>query len=182
MKFEPTPIPGALLIEPNTFVDNRGEFVKVFHDAEFRQNGIPFHPTEEFFSISHRSVIRGMHFQLPPFAHDKLVYCLSGRILDVIVDLRKGSPTYGRHFSCELTSSNRWMLFIPVGLAHGFLCLDDASLVMYSVTTTHNPVHDCGIRWDSFGMKWPCVDPIVSARDKSFKELGCFDSPFIFTA
>ncbi len=180
MKFCPTPLPGALIIESNHFKDDRGGFVKVFHEEEFAAQGLAFRPAEEYYSVSKRGVLRGMHFQIPPAAHEKLVYCLHGRVLDVLVDLRKGSPAFGRHFSVELNATAPRCLFIPVGLAHGFLSLEEDSMMVYSVTTVHAPACDRGIRWDSFGMDWPTTEPCLSARDSAFSTLAAFYSPFIF--
>src|ERR1035441_1814584 len=102
MIFTPTLIPGAIIIQPKTFDDARGQFVKVYHERTFTSRGIDFHPVEEFYTVSHKNVIRGMHFQTPPASHDKLVWCVKGHILDVIVDLRKGSPAFGRCDALEM--------------------------------------------------------------------------------
>ena len=96
-----------------------------------------------------------MHFQLPPHDHDKLVYCIRGRVMDVLLDLRKSSPTYGRSFGNEISANNHLMLYIPKGVAHGFLSLEDDSVLVYKTTTIHFPSHDAGVRWDSFGYTWP---------------------------
>jgi dTDP-4-dehydrorhamnose 3,5-epimerase len=180
MNFEPILIPGAFLITPNVFSDPRGQFVKSFHEGEFAAHGMAFRAAEEFYSVSQRGVLRGMHFQTPPAAHEKLVYCIKGRILDVIVDLRKGSPAFGKFYAVELNAAVPRSLFIPMGIAHGFLSLEDDSTMMYSVSTVHNPACDSGIRWDSFGMEWPCCEPVTSPRDSGFPTLGELDSPFVF--
>ena len=180
MIFEPTPIPHAFLITANVFNDERGQFVKTFHEGEFAAHKIDFHPAESVYSVSRRNVIRGMHFQVPPAAHAKLVCCMKGRILDVIVDLRKGSPSFGKFYSVELKEGVARSLFIPVGLAHGFVALEDDSTLVYSASAVYEPACDRGIRWDSFGMDWPCKEAIVSSRDQTQPTLSEFDSPFVF--
>jgi dTDP-4-dehydrorhamnose 3,5-epimerase len=111
-------------------------------------------------------------------AHDKLVYCPVGRVLDVVVDLRKWSKNYGKTMSRELSATNREMLFVPVGFAHGFLALEDNTMMVYQTSTMHSPQHDAGILWNSFGFQWPVKDPILSDRDKAFPALKDFQSPF----
>jgi dTDP-4-dehydrorhamnose 3,5-epimerase len=174
----PTGFDGLVILQPRVFTDHRGLFVKTFHEPLFRKLGIPFQPREEFYSISARHVLRGMHFQRPPEAHAKLVYCLSGRVLDVALDLRRQSATYGRAFARELHPANRELLFLPAGFAHGFLALEDNSLVVYLTDTVHSPAHDAGIAWDSFGFDWPVANPILSERDRKFPAWSEFDSPF----
>lgn len=178
MKLVPTELPGLQVIRPLVFQDARGSFVKTFHVGLFRECGLEFEPREEFFTTSAKGVLRGMHFQLPPAAHSKLVYCIAGRVLDVVLDLRKSSPTFGRFCSRELSATNREMFFIPVGFAHGFLALDDGATMVYQTSTVHSPVQDAGVRWDSFGFDWPVKNPVLSERDKSFPESRDFPSPF----
>ena len=132
---------------------------------------------ECFFSINKKDVIRGMHFQLPPDDHSKLVYATQGRILDIILDIRKGSPTYGMFASIEISSDNNKAIYMPKGVAHGFCCLTDATMV-YLTSTMHSPSSDSGIKWDSFGMSWPVTDPIISERDQSFNSFSDINSPF----
>ena len=178
MELVPTELPGLQLIRPPVFRDQRGSFVKTFHADQFRELGLNFEPREEFFSTSGRSVLRGMHFQLPPAAHAKLVYCLLGSVLDVVLDLRKNSPTFGRSCARELSAANREMFFIPAGFAHGFLSLEDNTTMVYQTSTVHSPAHDAGVRWDSFGFDWPVKVPVLSERDKNFPALCDFSSPF----
>jgi dTDP-4-dehydrorhamnose 3,5-epimerase len=121
--------------------------------------------------------LRGMHFQLPPAAHDKLVYCPVGKVLDVVLDLRS-SAKRGRFISRELNASNREMLFIPRGCAHGFVALEDESMMVYQTSTVHSPAHDAGVLWNSFGFAWPVANPILSERDQKFPALRDFKSPF----
>lgn len=172
------PLPGVRLIKPKVFEDARGDFVKTFHCGLFRDLGIDFTPVEEFYSTSRKNVLRGMHFQLPPHDHSKLVYCIRGRVLDVLVDLRPGSPGYGCFASAELSRENRSQFYIPSGIAHGFLALEDDSVMVYKTTTVHAPSHDAGIRWDSFGFDWGVDSPICSPRDLAFPSMADFVSPF----
>jgi dTDP-4-dehydrorhamnose 3,5-epimerase len=178
LKLVPTDFAGMFVLQPRIFTDRRGDFVKTFHAEIFRELGLNFAPREEFFSTSAKNVLRGMHFQLPPAAHAKLVYCLTGSVLDVVLDLRKSSPTFGRVFSRELSAVNRELLFIPAGLAHGFLSLTDHSLMVYQTDTIHSPAYDAGIAWNSFGFNWPVENPIMSERDEKFPALREFNSPF----
>lgn len=178
MEFIPTELPGLCLIRPRLFQDARGSFVKTYHQDAFREAGLDFAPREEFFSTSAKNVLRGMHFQLPPAAHAKLVYCLAGGVLDVVLDLRKNSPTFGCFQVRELNAANREMFFIPVGFAHGFLALTENATMVYQTDTVHSPAHDAGVRWDSFGFDWPVKNPVLSERDKNFCALAEFPSPF----
>lgn len=177
-KLIPTNLPGLLAIQPRIFSDPRGDFVKTFHAGLFHELGLDFEPREEFFSTSAKGVVRGMHFQLPPAAHSKLVYCIAGSVLDVVVDLRKSSPTFGQSCSRELSAANREMFFIPVGFAHGFLALEDMAAMVYKTSTVHSPQQDAGILWDSCGFIWPVKNPQLSERDKKFPRLCDFASPF----
>ena len=178
MELVPTELPGLQLIRPRIFQDARGSFVKTFHCNSFRELGLDFEPHEEFFSTSAKGVLRGMHFQLPPAAHAKLIYCIVGSVLDIVLDLRRESPTSGRCCKRELNAANREMLFIPVGFAHGFLALEDGATMVYQTSTIHSPAHDAGVRWDSFGFDWPVKSPILSERDQKFPPLRDFISPF----
>jgi dTDP-4-dehydrorhamnose 3,5-epimerase len=173
-----TDIAGVLILQPKEFRDARGCFVKTYHYDLFRDLGIPFVPREEFFSVSRANVVRGMHFQLPPSAHDKLVYCAAGRVLDVVLDLRKAGGADRKFFSREISAANREMLFIPSGCAHGFLSLADDTVMVYQTSTVHSPAHDAGILWNSFGFQWPVQEPVLSERDQRFPAFDTFDSPF----
>ncbi len=174
----PTGFPGLRLLQPRIFKDARGSFTKTFHADFFAELGIHFSPREEFYSTSAKNVIRGMHFQIPPRAHCKLVYCSAGRVLDVLLDLRPTSPTFRRVFSRELKGDPAELLFIPAGFAHGFLSLEDASIMVYQTDIVHAPECDTGIAWDSFGFEWPVNNPIISARDRGLPRLENFTSPF----
>lgn len=178
MELRVTPIPGCWQIMPRVFRDERGSFVKTFHRNLSAEYGLVTEFAEEFYSWSRRGVLRGLHFQLPPAQHTKVVTCLVGEVLDVVVDLRKGSPTYGRHALFPLRAEHATLLYIPEGVAHGFLAISDNALMYYQVTSVHSLEHDAGIRWDSAGISWPSSTPLVSARDAAFPSLNEFDSPF----
>ena len=178
MEISPTELPGLCVIRPRIFADARGSFVKTFHRDVFREHGMDFEPREEFFSLSAKNVLRGMHFQMPPAAHAKLVYCIAGRALDVALDIRKNSPAFGRCHARELNDRNREILFIPVGLAHGFLALEDNTTMVYQASTVHSAAQDTGIVWNSFGFDWPLKNPVLSERDRKFPTLREFRSPF----
>lgn len=180
MKISQTKIPGLKILEPRIFEDIRGKFIKTFNDEFFKKQKIDFSIKETYYSISHKDVIRGMHFQIPPLDHIKLVYVASGRILDVVLDIRKGSPSYGKYFSIELSSDNGKILIIPKGLAHGFKSLENNTNVTYMQSTVYSPDNDKGIAFDSFGFDWECEKPKLSDRDKSFPILEEFKTPFLF--
>lgn len=173
-----TPLKGAFLVQSPLFRDQRGKFVKTFHREIFRSFGVAPVFEEEFYSVSAKNVVRGMHFQIPPRDHAKYVCCLVGAVRDVILDLRFDSPTYGKHFVAELSAENRLALYIPSGFAHGFLSLTDGALMLYKTTSCHAPAFDSGVRWDSFGCEWGVNEPIVSVRDAAFPGLQTFASPF----
>ena len=174
----PMALSGVRLLEPRIFSDRRGAFIKTYHEPVWRDAGISFVMKEEYYSISHRGVLRGMHFQSPPEDHTKLVYCPSGRVLDVLLDLRRSSPTFGQSVAMELSAENRLILIIPSGIAHGFLSIDEQSIMVYKTSAVHSPAHDAGIRWDSFGFDWGRDSPVVSERDAAFPTLADFSSPF----
>lgn len=172
-------LPGVRLLEPQIYHDQRGAFVKTYHEDALKAAGIHFAIKEEYYTVSGRGVIRGMHFQTPPADHAKLIYCISGRVRDVLLDLRRSSPTYGHFMHWELSVNNRLMFIIPSGIAHGFLSLEDQSVMVYKTTTVHSPNDDAGIRWDSFGFVWGEASPVVSTRDLGFPTLADFVTPFV---
>lgn len=166
-----TPLSGAFLVRTTLHTDSRGSFVKTFHSEVFSGFGVSPTFVEEFYSISSRNVIRGMHYQNPPSDHAKYVSCLSGAVRDVILDLRKNSSTYGAHYAIELSAENRLGFYIPSGFAHGFLSLTEGSIMLYKTTSVHDPACDSGIRWNSFGYNWGIDNPIMSERDKNHSGL-----------
>lgn len=173
-----TTIPGCFELQPLNISDNRGSFVKTFHADCFESLGLRTDWAEQYYSVSHPGVVRGLHFQLPPHDHAKLVYCIAGRVHDVAVDLRKGSPTYGEHISLELSADRANMLYLAAGLAHGFSTYDAQSTMVYNVTSPYHPESDAGIRWDSISEKWPISEPLVSERDRQFPTMQEFETPF----
>lgn len=175
-----TEIPGLKILEPRIFEDTRGKFIKTFTDDFFQANELNIQIKETYYSISAKDVIRGTHFQTPPHDHIKLVYVPAGKIIDVVLDIRKNSPTYGKYFSCELSSQNGKILIIPKGLAHGFKSLEENTNVTYMQTSCYASDHDAGIHYNSFGFNWECVTPKLSDRDLSFKPFAEFETPFIF--
>lgn len=178
MIIQPLPLKGAALIDLPAFSDHRGTFIKTFHQTTLSRAGIDFQLKESFFSTSKKDVIRGMHFQTPPHQHAKIVFCPAGEILDVIVDLRKDSGSYGQHYAQILSAGNHLAYYIPEGFAHGFKALTDDAMTYYLVSSEWSQAHDTGIRWDSFGFDWECDAPIISGRDQSFAALKDFSSPF----
>lgn len=180
MKVEETPIPGLLVIVPMVHRDQRGLFAKTFHVGGFRELKLPVCVAEEFFSTSRRNVIRGMHLQVPPAAYFNVVTCVSGDVLDVVLDVRRASPTYGKAVGRELSGKDPELLLVPTGCAHGFLALSNEATMYYRTSAAHSPQHDAGVRWDSFGWQWPVENPILSDRDRHLPPLFDFQSPFEF--
>ena len=177
-EIKPTKLAGCFELQPKIFEDARGHFVKVFQTQAFVEHGLETNFVEEYYSVSSKNVIRGMHFQMPPMEHVKVVYCVHGSVLDVVVDLRIGSPTYGQSIVLELSSTKANSLYIPTGMAHGFCALSDQSIMLYKVSTLYSPSNDTGIRWNSIGLVWPTNEPILSARDQDFEPFDQFVSPF----
>ncbi len=178
MKLIPTALDGCFEIWPILSEDERGAFVKTFHADRFAELGLPIDWREEYYSSSRKGVLRGMHFQTPPHDHEKLVYCMKGRVMDIVVDLRKASPTFQKHVVIDLNVERGNGLIIPRGMAHGFLALSEDVLMTYKVTTVYAASNDKGIRWDSFGAAWGIKNPIVSARDAEHPAFSDFVSPF----
>ncbi len=180
MEIKKTKLEGVHFIEPKVFEDDRGSFVKMFHKNTFIEHGLDYNFQESYYSISKKDVLRGMHFQTPPQDHSKLVHVSRGSILDVVLDIRKGSPTYGDYIKIELSAKNKKSIYIPAGFAHGFLSLEDNTYVNYMQTTMHSKDNDDGIKFDSFDFTWPVENPIVSERDKTFVGLKDYLTPFVY--
>lgn len=178
MTLHPTGLEGCVELRLAPFRDARGLFLKTYHEAMFKDLGLCTEWREEFVSTSAKGVLRGMHFQVPPHDHEKLVLCLAGRVLDVALDLRADSPTYGRCAAVELSAEQANGLYLPKGFAHGFLALEEGSTLLYKVSTMHAPSHDRGLRWDSVGFEWPAASPLISPRDAAFPALVDFETPF----
>lgn len=159
-----------------TFSDVRGAFQKLFHEDTFSEYMPGFLPREAYLSSSHKGVLRGMHFQLPPHDHGKVVICLSGAALDVIVDLREGAD-FGQTTSVELTPEGISCVLLPPGVGHGFYAHEDNTQLLYLVETVHSQQADAGVMWDSCGFDWPSSDPILSERDTKHPSLTEFVPP-----
>jgi dTDP-4-dehydrorhamnose 3,5-epimerase len=173
-----TEISGFVELRSTTEVDIRGSFTKTFHRHFFAENGLPIAFGEQYYTISKKGTLRGLHFQLPPHDHAKLVYCVLGEILDVAVDLRTDSPTFRRHGTVTISAEKANEVLLVSGLAHGFYVLSETAIVVYNVTSTYAPDHDTGIHWNSVGVQWPGVNPIISERDKALPMFSDFRSPF----
>lgn len=177
-----TDIEGVVILRPRIFTDARGYFFESFSQREFNEKVQPVDFVQDNESCSSYGVMRGLHFQRPPFTQAKLVRCVKGAVLDVAVDLRKGSPTYGRHVAVELTEDNHLQLFIPRGFAHGFAVLSDIAVFQYKCDNYYAPQADGGISIvdSSLGIDWR-IDPseaILSEKDSGHPLLADFESPF----
>jgi dTDP-4-dehydrorhamnose 3,5-epimerase len=181
MQLQPTAIPGCFEIECQKFEDQRGSFVKTFQIEFFTSQGLRSDWREEYYSVSARNVVRGLHFQTPPADHAKLVYCVAGQVLDVVVDLRIGSPAFGKPCAFDLSAARANCLYLPAGVAHGFLSLADESILQYKVTSVYSPADDCGLLWSSIDYDWPVANPVTSERDASHPRLADYDSPFRYS-
>lgn len=175
-------IPGCFLIDLPTFKDERGMFAKTFHPSHFEGTPIQgFSLIEEFYSVSKENVLRGLHFQEPPAAHNKIVTCLEGKVLDFFVDLRKGYNTYGKLVSVELSSETPQLVYLPKGIAHGFLTLSEQATLLYKTDHVYTPELDKGILWSSVGLVIEDIDQnklIISDRDRAFPMFEYYESPF----
>jgi dTDP-4-dehydrorhamnose 3,5-epimerase len=174
MRFEPTPVAGAVVIEVDRHVDERGFFARTWCADEFLAAGLPDHFVQSSVSWNeHRHTLRGMHWQAGPDGEGKLVRCTRGAILDVAVDLRSESPTYLQHVAVRLDEENRRALYLAPGLAHGFLTLAAGSEVLYQMDTPYVPEAARGARWDdpAFAIAWPATPEIISDRDRSYPDL-----------
>lgn len=185
MEIIQTPIEGALIIEPKVFGDARGYFFESFNAREFAEKtGLDVTFVQDNESRSRYGVLRGLHFQLPPYTQSKLVRVVKGRVLDVAVDIRKGSPTYGQHVACELTEDNHRQFFVPKGFAHGFCVLSEDAVFQYKCDNFYASQADAGISIldASLGIDWgiPMDRAVLSEKDTRHPCLKDFDSPFVF--
>lgn len=185
MEIIKTGIEGLLILEPRIFLDARGYFFESFSQREFEEKVGPVHFVQDNESMSTYGVMRGLHFQRPPYTQTKLVRCVSGRVLDVAVDIRQGSPTYGQHVAVELTAENHRQFFIPKGFAHGFAVLSETAVFQYKCDEFYHPEADAGISIldDSLGIDWriPMDKAILSDKDTRHGMLADFQSPFTYT-
>ncbi len=178
MKSQELPLAGCYQITPFTQSDARGCFSKPWDAKILQQAGLYFEIREIFYNVSHTNSLRGMHFQSPPYQQTKLVHCIQGQVLDVLLDLRHSSPSFGKSYSLILQASVPCILYLPPGIAHGFLALQDSSIILYAVSQAYVPQYDLGIRWDSFGFEWPTSNPILSERDQAFPPFSTDESYF----
>lgn len=178
---EHTNIAGLLILTPRKFEDERGYFVESFNQEKFNEAvGTPVVFVQDNESKSSTGVLRGLHFQVPPFDQGKLVRVVKGRVLDVAVDLRKNSPTYGQHLSVELSGDSGKQFWIPPGFAHGFLTLEDETIFAYKCTNYYHPASERSIRFDDpdLAISWNIHNPIISEKDRLANNFATFVSPF----
>lgn len=175
-----TGIPGCLVVTSTVHADARGGFAKPFAASAFRAAGLRHDWAECFWSVSKRGVVRGFHVQLPPADHAKLLWVVAGASQSAVIDLRAGSPAYGRAECARLDAAGGRALYVPAGVAHGFQALEDATTIVYLVTSAHDAAHDSGVRWDSAAVEWPIPVTEVSARDNALVPLESFNTPFRF--
>lgn len=176
MIFTETALKGAYIVEPEKYEDERGHFARVFCEKEFETYGFKLNMVQSNVAFSYkRGTIRGLHYQIDPFAEVKLVRCITGSIFDVIIDLRPESLTYKQWFGIELNSENNQMLLVPANFAHGYQSLVDDTEVFYQVSQFYTPEAEKGVRWDdpTFNIQWPeKAHPIISEKDKSWPDFG----------
>jgi dTDP-4-dehydrorhamnose 3,5-epimerase len=178
MKSIKTPLQDLIIIQSDLFSDSRGSFQKIFNSQLYKELSLDFDLKEFYYSLSHKDVIRGLHFQTPPHDHTKVVFVSQGEILDLVLDIRKESLTYGKFFTIHLNSVDGKSLFIPSGFAHGFLALTDNTIVNYMQTSQYHKESDSGILYSSIAFDWGIKNPIVSDRDLSFVTFDQFKTPF----
>jgi dTDP-4-dehydrorhamnose 3,5-epimerase len=180
MEYIPTPLADALIIVPNVFEDERGYFFESFNQEQIQQQIGNYNFVQDNQSLSQKGVLRGLHFQNPPYEQGKLVRVLAGSVLDVIVDIRKNSPTYGKHFSYVLCATKKHALWVPPGFAHGFLTLEDETVFFYKVTNYYNKESEGCVAYNSkeLGIDWGIKNPILSEKDKKANTFATFISQF----
>lgn len=177
MELKPLSIPGCYQISPNILQDNRGFFMKTFQAEWFKSHDLVSDFKEEFFTFSQKNVLRGLHFQIPPYEFVKLVACVKGCVLDVLLDLRVGSPMFGKPCTLELNAAEGSMVYMPPGIAHGFFVLSSDALLLYKTSVEFNSDCDKGVSWRSLDI-WPINAPILSERDQHHPRLSDYVSPF----
>ena len=184
MKFIKTAIPEVYIIEPSVFGDDRGYFFESFNKKAFEKNIGSVNFLQDNESKSSKGVLRGLHFQKPPFTQAKLVRCIEGKVMDIVVDIRKGSPMYGKHLAIELSEENKRQLFVPRGFAHGFAVLSETAVFTYKVDNYYATEYDAGIRYDDtmLDIDWGLTENEVqlSEKDKNLPSLKDLDTPFDF--
>lgn len=180
MTFTESHLKGLYIIQPKVFEDERGYFFESFNHRKFIEQGLDLKFVQDNQSKSGKNVLRGLHFQNPPAAQGKLVQVIKGAVLDVAVDIRNGSDTYGQHFSIQLSEKNKTQIFIPPGFAHGFLTLEDDTIFSYKCTDFYNPELESSILWcdEQLGIDWGIADPIINQKDKNAPAFNTFNSQF----
>ena len=183
MQVHPTHISGLVVVEPRVFGDDRGYFFESFNAEKFREAGLQTQFLQDNQSLSSRGVLRGLHFQRPPHAQGKLVRVIKGAVLDVAVDIRKGSPTYGQHHKLELNEENKLQFYIPPGFAHGFATLADDTVFCYKCTDLYHPETEGSIAWNDpdLGIDWQLENPVLSHKDQQSPDFASFESPFTYS-
>jgi len=182
-EFVPLEIPGLKLVKPQVFGDDRGFFLELYKYSDFSKAGIGEHLVQDNYSWSTKGTLRGLHYQKNPKAQGKLVSCIKGRIYDVAVDIRKGSPYYEKWSGVELTEENKHLLYVPPGFAHGFQVTSETAEVMYKCTEEYSPAEDRGIIWNDPDLliAWPLPDALLSEKDRIHPRLRDADHNFVFT-
>lgn len=177
---ESLPIPGLLLIKPRVFEDQRGYFIESYNEKEWQEAGLNASFVQDNQSMSKKGTLRGLHFQHPPFAQGKLVRVVRGAVLDVAVDIRNGSPTYGHSYQVVLSADNFLQFYIPEGFAHGFLTLENNTVFTYKCTNYYSTAHEDGILWNDkdLDIEWDAEAPFLSPKDEMNKSFKDFKSPF----
>jgi len=171
-----------IIIEPLIFGDNRGFFMEFYNYKDFAEFGIKENFVQDNHSKSSKGVLRGLHWQIMPMAQSKLIRCIQGEIFDVVVDIRKGSPTFGKWVHINLSGENKKMLYIPKGFGHGFAVLSEEAEIIYKVDNFYSPMYERGIVWNDpeIGIHWPISDPILSEKDRNFPTLKHADTNFLY--
>jgi dTDP-4-dehydrorhamnose 3,5-epimerase len=173
MKFTETPLRGAYMVNIEPIHDERGFFARTWSEQEFGDRGLNPNLKQAALSFNHKKgTVRGMHYQIGDYQEAKLIRCVSGAIFDVIIDLRKGSPTFARYFAIVLKPEDLGMLYVPEGLAHGYQTLTDGAEVFYQMSQVYSPEHARGVRWNdpAFGIDWPETAQVISSRDRNFPD------------
>ncbi len=180
MEIITTPLEGLLIIKPDVFEDERGYFFESYSHEKFLKEGLDLKFLQDNESKSKKGVLRGLHFQAPPFAQGKLVRVMRGSVLDVAVDIRKQSPTYGKWESIVLSGHNKWMYWVPPGFAHGFVTLEDDTIFFYKCTNVYNKASEGSVVWNDpqLNIGWGITDPLISGKDQVAPKFDEFNSPF----
>ena len=180
MEIIKTKLEGLLIIKPRVFEDERGFFFESYNQEKLKALGFNETFVQDNLSKSQKGVLRGLHFQKPPYAQGKLIQVIKGAVLDVVVDIRKNSETFGQHFSIEINERNKDQLFVPEGFAHGFLTLEDETIFSYKCTNNYHQASEGALMWNDpdLNIDWPIEAPMVSEKDQIAESFNDFESPF----